>query len=74
MSAIELVIHGTGTGLCALTGREADGVTLTFEDGSVQSAFLSWKAFRQLAALKFGQAANGKMPPTASAATAAEKK
>ncbi len=30
--------------------------TVTFEDGTIKDAFLSWKAFRQLLNLKTGQA------------------
>jgi hypothetical protein len=33
-----------------------DGLTVTFEDGTVKEAFLSWKSFRQLLSLKSAQA------------------
>jgi hypothetical protein len=56
--AMKVLIHETGSGTDALTGREADGLTVTFEDGTVKESFLSWKSFRQLLALKAGQ--NGK--------------
>ena len=57
MSAIRVTIHGTGSGLYSLTGKEgSDGLTVTFEDGTVSAAFLSWKAFRQLLGLKTAQA------------------
>ena len=61
----KIIIHSTGIGSCALTGKEADGLTLTFEDGTIKDAFLSWKAFRQLLNLKTGQInqANGKLTP-----------
>ena len=52
----KLTIHSTGIGSCALTGKETDGLTVTFEDGTIKDAFLSWKAFRQLLNLKTGQA------------------
>ncbi len=52
----KVTIHGTGMGSCALTGKESDGLTVTFEDGTIKDAFLSWKAFRQLLNLKTGQA------------------
>jgi hypothetical protein len=53
MSALKITIHSTGSGVCSLTGKdEADGITVTFEDGTVQQAFLSWKGFRQLLSLK----------------------
>jgi hypothetical protein len=52
VSAIKLTIHGTGVGTCPLTGEEGDGLTVTFEEGTVKEAFLSWKEFRQLLGLK----------------------
>jgi hypothetical protein len=56
MSAIRLTVHGTGSGVCSLMGKEGDGLTVTFEDGTVQQAFLSWKGLRQLLAMKASQA------------------
>jgi len=54
--SVKLTIHSTGTGRCSLTGKEdCDGLTLSFEDGSVQEAFLSWRGFRQLLGLTAGQ-------------------
>lgn len=63
----KITIHSTGIGSCALTGKEADGLTVTFEDGTIKDAFLSWKAFRQLLNLKTGQAnqTSAKPAPTA---------
>jgi hypothetical protein len=52
----KITIHSTGIGSCALTGKETDGLTVTFEDGTIKDAFLSWKAFRQLLNLKTGPA------------------
>jgi hypothetical protein len=52
---IKLTIHSTGVGTCSLTDKEGDGLTVTFDDGTVKEAFLSWKAFRQLLAMKAGQ-------------------
>jgi hypothetical protein len=53
--SIKLTIHGTGTGTCSLTGKEAsDGLTVTFEDGTTKEGFLSWKAFQQLLRMKVG--------------------
>lgn len=58
MSAIKVTIHSVGTGTCSLTGREgSDGLTVSFEDATVNQQFLSWKSFRQLLAMKSGQAA-----------------
>jgi len=54
--SIKVTIHSTGSGTCSLTGKEStDGITVTFEDGTVKEAFLGWKSFRQLLALKSGQ-------------------
>ena len=54
--SVKLTIHSTGNGTCSLTGKEdCDGLTLSFEDGSVQEAFLSWRGFRQLLGLTAGQ-------------------
>lgn len=55
MSAIKFTVHGTGSGHCSLTGKECDGLTVSFDDGTVQQSFLSWRAFRQLLGLKTGQ-------------------
>jgi hypothetical protein len=54
--SIKLSIHGTGVGSCSLTGREGDGLTVSFDDGTIRESFLSWKAFRQLLAMKATQA------------------
>lgn len=53
MNPIKLTVLSTGTGHCALTGRECEGVTVIF-DGESQ-CFLSWKALRQLMAMKAGR-------------------
>lgn len=64
---IELTVHGTGTGACSLTGKEGEGLTVTFRDGTVQQAFLSTKAFLQLLRMKAGQTAKpaATQPPAA---------
>lgn len=59
----KVTILSTGIGSCALTGKETDGLTVTFEDGTIKDAFLSWKAFRQLLSLKTGQANNANLKP-----------
>jgi hypothetical protein len=59
----KLTIHSTGIGSCALTGKDADGLTVTFDDGTIKDAFLSWKAFRQLLNLKSGQANQANAKP-----------
>lgn len=60
----KITIHSTGIGSCALTGKEADGLTVTFDDGTIKDAFLSWKAFRQLLNLKTGQANSSNAKPS----------
>jgi hypothetical protein len=60
--SVKLTIHSTGRGNCSLTGKEdCDGLTLSFEDGTVREAFLSWRGFRQLLGLTVGQ--NASVPP-----------
>jgi len=54
MSAIKCSITSTGTGTCALSGKEGDGLTVSFDDGTVANQFLSWKAFQQLLRMKVG--------------------
>ena len=53
MNPIKLTVQSIGKGRCALTGREAEGITIAFENEP--ACFLSWKALRQLLALKVGQ-------------------
>jgi hypothetical protein len=70
MAVVKLTIHDAGSGTCSLTGKESDGLTVTFEDGTVRESHLSWKAFRQLLGMKTTQgtkpepklAANGPVP------------
>jgi hypothetical protein len=54
-NVIKLTIHSTGTGTCLLTGKETDGLTVSFEDGTIRESFLSWRGFRQLLGLKAGR-------------------
>lgn len=62
--AIEVLIHDTGSGTCSLTGKEGEGLRVTFRDGTVTEAFLSHKAFMQLVRMKAG--APGKPKPVQS--------
>ncbi len=64
MSPIRVIILGVGTGTCSLAGKECDGLTVTFDDGTVKEAFLGWKSFRQLLALKSSQTAKPADPKT----------
>ncbi len=61
MSAIKATILGTGVGVCALTQKEGEGLTVAFE--AEPPAFLSWKSFKQLLSMKAAQ--NQPKPPTA---------
>jgi len=54
--SVKISIHSTGTGVCALTQKEGDGLTVSFDDQTISNAFLSWKAFRQLLGMKSGEA------------------
>jgi hypothetical protein len=49
---LNVTIHQAGSGLCSLTNKEGDGLTVTFDDGTVKNQFLTYKAFRQLLAMK----------------------
>ena len=49
---LNVTIHHAGGGTCSLTGKEGDGLAITFDDHTVSNQFLSWKAFRQLLAMK----------------------
>ncbi len=60
MNPLKLSIHTTGNGTCALTGSECDGLTVTFDDGTVREQHLSWKAFRQLLSMKAGTKCTGR--------------
>lgn len=61
MSAIKVTIHSVGTGTCSLTGKDStEGLTVSFEDATVNQLFLSWRSFRQLLAVKSSQVAKAK--------------
>ena len=59
MPAIEVVIHGTASGTCPLSGKEGEGLTVTFMDGTISEGFLSFKSFLSLVKMKFARQ-NGK--------------
>jgi hypothetical protein len=68
---IKMTIHSTGTGTCSLTGNEGtDGLTVSFEDGTLGESFLSWRGFRQLLGMKAGLSAK---KPTVSNAPVTSK-
>jgi hypothetical protein len=56
MAEVKVTIHSSGTGICALTGKEGDGIQVSFDDQTVTNSFLSWKAFRQILAMKASKA------------------
>ena len=67
--SIKLVVHGIGSGKCALSGKEdTEGLEVAFENE--QQTFLSFKAFRQILSMKAAQLQKGKPkePPVAAAA------
>ena len=65
--ATKLTIHHTGSGKCSLTGKETDGLTVTFDDGTLTEKFLGWKGFQQILAMKAGETKKPN-PPVAPAA------
>ena len=68
--SVKLTIHSVGKGNCCLTGKEdCDGLSLSFEDGTVSEAFLSGRVFRQLLGLTAGQkpAKESRVPVAAAA-------
>jgi hypothetical protein len=60
--SIDLTIHGTGIGQCSLSGKEGEGIVVTFKDGTLREGFLSYRAFQQLIKMKFAPAPK---PPAA---------
>src|SRR5262245_52951499 len=56
--AIDITIHGTGTGQCSLSGKDCEGLTVSFKDGTLTESFLSQKSLMQLIKMKAGK--NGK--------------
>ena len=65
---VTVKISETGTGVCSLSGREGDGLSVAFENEA--PLFLSWKSFRQLLALRASQGV--KPVPTRNAVTEAK--
>ena len=42
--SVKLTIHSVGNGQDSLTGKQAEGVTVSFKDGPQK--FLSWKSLK----------------------------
>jgi hypothetical protein len=57
-----VTIERIGTDVCALTGKQGDGVYCRFADGSFHG-FLLWKSLRQLLSLKQAQQQGEKVKP-----------
>jgi len=65
---VTVKISETGNGVCALSARDSDGLTVAFESDT--PLFLSWKSFKQLLTLRLAQNGNGKPPQSAAAMSA----
>ena len=58
---VKISITQTGSGKCALSGYEGEGLTAAFDTD--QPLFWTWRSFKQLLALRLAQA--GKPPQPA---------
>ena len=58
---VKVSITQTGSGQCALSGYEGEGLTAAFDTD--QPLFWTWRSFKQLLALRLAQA--GKQQPKA---------
>jgi hypothetical protein len=56
-----VTIEKIGTDVCALSGKQSEGVYCKFADGSFQG-FLTWKSLQQLLSLKQSQRQEKKDP------------
>ena len=65
---VKVTITQTGTGKCALSGYEAEGLTAAFD--ADQPLFLSYKSFKQLVALRLAQGGKAQPIPQPKPATA----
>jgi hypothetical protein len=54
--AIEVTIHSTGEGMCSYSGKECDGMTVTFADGTLTESFISTQTFVKFLRMKFNAA------------------
>ena len=61
--SIDITIHDTGSGTCSLSGKEGEGLVVSFKDGTLREGFLTQKAFMQLVRMKFAQATKGESKP-----------
>jgi hypothetical protein len=63
MSALKITIHTAGSAICSLSGKDADGVMVTFDDGTVTEQHLSWKSLKQLIVMKAAKTAKPEAEP-----------
>jgi hypothetical protein len=57
--SIKIEVHGIESdGVCSLSEKQGEVLTVTFADGTVTEAALSLKAFVQLLRMKLGQKPN----------------
>jgi hypothetical protein len=64
MVPLKVTIHRVGSGHCSLTRKDADGLCVSFDDGTVKESFLSWRGFRQLLSMKAGTSKSQVTPTT----------
>jgi hypothetical protein len=58
---VKVAITQTGSGKCALSGYEGEGLTAAFDND--QPLFLTWRSFKQLLALRLAQGGKLQLPP-----------
>lgn len=64
--SVKLTIHSVGRDECVLSAKEAEGMVVTFDDGTVkENSFLSTKSLIQLLRMRLG-GSNGKTAGNAS--------
>jgi hypothetical protein len=73
VSVIDVTIHGVGKGPCSLSGKECEGLVVTFKDGTLKEGLLSHKAFLQLVKMKFAQGGKPSGQPAPAVPAAAAK-
>ena len=72
--SIDVTIHGVGEGPCSLSGKDCEGLVVTFKDGTLKEGLLSHKAFMQLIRMKFAQNGKPSGQPTQAVPVAAAAK
>ena len=66
------LLMGSPAGLLDELSVHGKDATVSFDDGTVNASFLSWKAFRQLLAMKAAQNGKPKDVPDAAPVNGAE--